>query len=517
MKPSFIPTVLAGVLVSVSAVTWADVKPATVFTDHAVLQRGMAIPVWGVADAGEKVTVKIGASQAQATTDADGKWRVDLPAMEAGGPLEMTIAGNNTITLQDILVGDVWLCSGQSNMEFSVGRSINAADEIAAADHPQIRLLNVPRRATFGQVQSDQAGKWEVCSPATVKNFSAVGYFFGRDLNKALDVPIGLIGSSWGGTPAESWTSAKALNGNELFANRVPDYDKNLANYPAAKAKYDEALKTWQEENKDKPKNEQSKKPAAPQGPDNAWAPSALYNGMIHPLVPYGLKGAIWYQGESNAGKADAYRTLLPLMIGNWREVFGQGDFTFLVVQLANFMDPSEQPMQPGAWPELREAQLLTGQNTPNVGMAVIIDIGEAKDIHPKNKQDVGKRLAMAAEKIAYGRDVVFTGPTFKEMKVADGKAVLTFDSAEGMTAKDPNNTGRPLPFAVAGEDQQFHPATATIEGNQITMSSDAVANPVAVRYAWSNNPNSALLYNAAGLPASPFRTDDWPRVTAGK
>ncbi len=508
MKTAILRMVAAGALM-LGGLARADVKPASVFGDHAVLQREKPIAVWGLADAGEKVTVQLGEVERSTTADEQGRWRVDLPAMKAGGPVQMKIDGKNSVRFNDLLIGDVWVCSGQSNMEFTVKGASNAKEAIAAADQPKIRLLTVPRKASFGQPQDSQPGQWQVCTAETVRGFSAVGYFFGRNLHQKLDVPIGLIASSWGGTPAESWTSAPALNAEPMFAQLVSNFEKKMAEYPAAKANHDQAMAAWETENRDKPKNQQSKKPAAPAGPDSPYAPAGLFNGMIQPLVPYSIKGAIWYQGESNAGRAAAYRTLLPVLIRDWRTAFGQGDFPFLVVQLANYMEAAKQPVENSGWAELREAQLLTARNVPNVGLAVIVDVGEAKDIHPKNKQAVGDRLALAARKIAYGEDVLHSGPILRKMQIDGSTVTLQFDQAKGLKIADPNETGKPLPFAVAGEDKQWHAATARIEGDNVVLESDAVQRPVAVRYAWSNNPDSALLYNEADLPASPFRTDE--------
>ncbi len=507
-----------GLLFLAATAVQAEVKPASVFTDHAVLQRGKPIPIWGTADPGEWVTVRLAGNEAApVAADPQGNWRAILPAMEAGGPHELTVIAGNTVTISDVLIGDVWICSGQSNMEWPLRATRNGEEEVKAANYPQIRLLLVPNVANAEAPQTQLEARWQVCTPDTARGFSAVGYFFGRHLHHELEVPIGLIDSAWGGTQAEAWTPRSTLDASEVTRPFVQRYEKALAVHDEAMKKYQEALKAWEEQNKDKPRNQRSNRPRAPMGPTNPHAPAALYNGMIHPLVPYAITGAIWYQGESNVDRAEAYYTVLPRLIQGWREAFGQGDFPFLIVQLANYTEPATQPVQAGGWPEVRDAQLYTARTVPNTGLAVTIDIGEAKDIHPRNKQDVGRRLALLAEKIAYGREVVCTGPTLKDIQINGNEVTLTFDAAKGLEARDPNQTGKPLPFALAGEDKQFHAATARIEGNRVILTSDAVANPVAVRYAWSNNPDSALLYNSADLPASPFRTDDWPLTTAGR
>jgi sialate O-acetylesterase len=504
-------------LILVPAASLADVRLPAVLSDHMVLQQGMQVPVWGWADAGEEVAVQLGDLKAVTRAGADGTWKVAVGPLAAGGPLTMTVAGKNTITVSDILVGEVWVCSGQSNMAWTVANSNNAQEEIAAADFPQIRLITVAR-VTADEPQADTKGSWAACSPQTVGNFSAAGYFFGRKLHKDLGVPVGLISSNWGGTRAEAWTSAPTLKADPMFApafdQHVQSVETYVKNESTMKAKHEEQLAKWKEA-ADKAKAEGKPAPRRPGPPQDPRTgpnrPCALYNGMITPLIPFAIRGAIWYQGESNAGKAYEYRRLFPLMIQDWRRNWGQGDFTFLFVQLANFMARKDEPGD-SAWAELREAQSMT-LSLPKTGQAVIIDIGEEKDIHPKNKQDVGARLALAAEAISYGKDVVYSGPVYKAMKVDGGKAVLTFEHiGGGLVAKGDKLAG----FAIAGEDRKFVWADARIEGDTVVVSSDKVAAPVAVRYAWADNPDCNL-YNKAGLPASPFRTDQWPGVTAPK
>ena len=512
-RSAWICAVGCWVLLAANAV--ADVRLARIFSDHAVLQQRKPVPVWGTAEPGEKVTVEFRGQKVSTVTGDDGEWRVTLKPMPAGGSFQMTVRGNNTIVLDDVLVGEVWTCSGQSNMEWPVAVSNNAEQEIAQANYPQIRLFMVPKAVSDRPLKDLNGGAWQPCTPETVRNFSAVGYFFARELHRTLRVPVGMIQSAWGGTPAESWTSKPTLMANPSLRYLLENWRRAEANYPLALENYQKQLAEWEKaaaqaraEGKPEPK-----KPDPPQNPrTNPWKPSGLFNAMIAPIVPYALQGAIWYQGESNAGRAYEYRTLFPAMIQDWREAWAQGDFPFLFVQLANFMAVKPEPGE-STWAELREAQTMT-LALPKTGMAVAIDIGDADDIHPRNKQDVGKRLALNALAIAYGKKVVYSGPLYERMK-REGNAIrLHFKHVNGGLTT-PN--GEPLRgFAIAGADRKFVWADARIEGNTVVASSPQVPEPVAVRYAWADNPKCNL-YNRAGLPASPFRTDDWPGVTQGR
>ncbi|HTU23396.1 MAG TPA: sialate O-acetylesterase [Gemmataceae bacterium] len=508
----------------------ADVKPHALFTDGMVLQRGMKCPVWGTADPGESVSVAFAAAKANAAAAVsasvnagkNGKWRIDIqvaPEM-AGGPYTMTIKGKNTITLKDVYVGDVWICSGQSNMEWPLSRAHNAEEAIKKAKNPKIRLFTVQKNTSDKPLTEFKGQpKWQECNPDTVKNFTAVGYFFGRDLQKALDVPIGLIHTSWGGTVAEAWTTRHALESSPELKGMIAQLDKNKA---SAEANYEKALKKYEvdlEKHKKavaKAKEDGKQPPRAPRKPvppgNNPNRPCVLYNAMIHPLQPYAIKGAIWYQGESNAGRAYQYRTLFPTMIQSWRETWKQGDFPFFFVQLAPFKAIVSEP-QESAWAELREAQLMTSRILKHTGMAVITDVGDPKDIHPKKKEPVGARLALAARGIAYGQDIEYSGPVYDKMSVKDGKAVLHFQHVgKGLQAKDGPLTG----FTIAGVDRKFYNAKAEIQGDTVLVWCDKVTKPAAVRYGWANCP-VVNLWNKDGLPASPFRTDDFPGVTAPK
>ena len=641
----------------------AEVRLPAIVGDNMVLQRGVAVPVWGRAEPGEKIVVRFAGQEKHAVAGKDGKWLAKLDSLKASAEaraLRVSSDKQTSLELKNVLVGEVWLCSGQSNMQRSVGAAKNGRKEIATADRPSIRLFTVACQ-TATTPQSDCRGAWRVCSPKTVPGFSAVGYFFGRKLHDELDVPIGLINSSWGGTVAEAWTSARTLReklpefapsldrlaGRETQEQKAEAlYQKRLAEFNAECAKMfaleedlasaakwadpkldDGEWKTttlpgnweagplpgadgmvWFRKTLELPKAWAGKEvilrpgpidevdvtwfngiqvgargrsrtrevefwnvpreyrvpgklvkagpnlvairvtdivgqgglwgqpaatmfaelangsdatkvslagewrywpeflvPPRPHSPRSPNRPSLLYNAMIHPLVPFALRGAIWYQGESNAGRPAQYRRLLPALIGDWRRAWQTDDFPFLIVQLANFMEPMDLP-QESQWAALREAQLQT-LAVPQTGLAVAIDIGEAKDIHPRNKQDVGRRLARWALAKTYGKELTYSGPLYKSMKVEGDKIRIHFSHVGGgLVAKG----GALKHFAIAGEDRKFVWAKAVIDGETIVVSCPQVPAPAAVRYAWANNPEGCNLYNRADLPASPFRTDDW-------
>jgi sialate O-acetylesterase len=501
----------------------ADVKPFTLFSDGMVLQGGVQCPIWGTADAGEEVSAVLGIGKAnttaappvKTTADKDGKWMLKIGPIQPGeGIYTVTIQGKNTLTIKDVLVGEVWVASGQSNMEFVLKNAFNAKEDIAKSKNPKIHLFTVPRRIA-DEPTTELKGKWVECDPDTVGNFSAVAYYFGRDLQKALNVPVGLIHTSWGGTPAEAWTPQNTLEANPDLKNLFRTKEQAEADYKVAEEKYKTGLEKWEEAAK-KAKDEGKTAPQKPRAPsDPAHDPNrgaVLFNGMINPLLPYAVKGAIWYQGESNAGAAYQYRTLFPTMIESWREAWKNPDMPFLFVQLAPYQDIVKEPQQ-SAWAELREAQLLTSEKLKNTGMAVITDVGEEKDVHPKHKEPVGARLALAALQVAYGEKVLGSGPVYDGMAVDGKDAVLSFrDIGQGLDAKGGALTG----FTVAGEDKKFHNATAEIKGDKVVVHCDQVEKPVAVRFGWANFP-VVNLWNKDGLPASPFRTDDFPGVTEHK
>ena len=456
----------------------AEVKPNSLFSDGVVLQQGIAVPISGTAKDGEKITVKI-QEQTVSTTAKDGRWMVKLKPLKAGGPFVLTISGANDLTIKDVLVGEVWLCSGQSNMAFALSRASNGEEAIAAASDPQLRLYTVPHEAK-DEPLTDAPGNWKECTPQSVANFSAVAYFFGRDLRKALKVPVGLIHSSVGGTPAEAWTARATLEADPELKKLLDRHAEAVKNYDPAKAaeQHKQAL-VKHKEAVAKAKAEGTEPPRAPTGPNDPsrgnGRPAGLYNGMIAPLEPFAIAGAIWYQGEANSGRAMEYRKLFPAMIESWRQAFGAGEFPFLFVQIA--------PHQ-GMSPEIREAQLLTSQKVPRTAMAVITDVGEEKDIHPKQKEPVGARLALAARAIAYHEKIEYSGPVYDSMKVKGNQAILSFKhTGGGLVAKDGELKG----FTVAGEDGKFVGAVAKIEGEKVIVTSDAVEKPAAVRYGWVN------------------------------
>ena len=626
------------------------------FNDHMVLQRSVRFPVWGWTTPGSRVTVEMRGREATAVADARGKWLARLGPFDAGGPFTLTVKGPRTVTLNDVLVGDVWLASGQSNMEMGVTQVNDAQEEVARANYPRIRLFQIPKVAATSPRETVNA-RWLVCNPTNVAaggwgGFSAVAYFFGRRLHKELNVPVGLIHSSWGGTAAEGWVSPEALSTLKEFAPALNELEKTWAEATRPPAEYDKALdewwsmndpgsadgRMWSEPSLDasgwkrmrlpqfwedaglagfdgvvwfrrtfelpsdwagrdlllslgpiddrdttfvngvrvgslsqwdaprayrvsasllKPgentiavrvldtgvgggvhgKPEQMRiepldgsrmapislagewsyrvsvalaelKTQPPQQGGNDFSvPVIRYNGMIAPLLPYAIKGAIWYQGETNVGRAAQYERVMATLIRDWRERFGVGDFPFLIVQLASFLERRDAPAD-SEWARLREAQSHVSRNVARSGLAVTIDIGDAKDIHPKNKQDVGERLALVALARVYGRKLEYSGPTYRSMRVEGERVRLSFEHASGgLVAK---GGGRLAGFTVAGDDGRFVWADAEVEGEQVIVSSPEVKRPVAVRYAWADNPE-VNLYNRAGLPASPFRTDDFP------
>lgn len=648
---------------TLAAADVALVKPggfvSALFADHVVLQRGQRIPVWGWTTPGAKVAVSLAGNAAEAVAGADGKWQAWLPALPAGGPHVLQINGPEQRTVSDILIGDVWICSGQSNMEMAVSGCLNAKDEIAAAANPRLRQLHVDKNAT-PVPQVDFTGQWTVATPETVNSWTAVGYFFARDLQRTVDVPIGLINTSWGGTRVEAWTSRDVISGltdgkaelvgidnaMRTYADLTKHSAEERAAWDAGKAtliamEKDEAHQqrmsspsfddsAWKEINTPADWDSQGYRaikgeawyrkqveiPAAWDGKElelspgaadeietsyfngvkvgstgsvvpfntDAWnkqrsyrvpanlvhagktliavrvanlvgegglrsngdasfmylrpagssdtkdsislagkwrfdfavrmiepvvanpnTASALFNGMINPLIPFPVKGVIWYQGESNSGNGFAYRERFPAMISDWRTRWGQGDFPFLWVQLANFQDAKDQPVADN-WAVVRESQERT-LALPNTGTGLAIDVGAAKDIHPKDKQTVGHRLALAARSVAYGEKLVFSGPRFKAVTSEGAKLRLTFDHVGGGLVAKGGDLKR---FAIAGAEQQFTWAKATIDGDAVVVWADQIAAPKAVRYAFETNPDGANLYNREGLPAAPFRTDDW-------
>lgn len=490
---------------------------ASMFTSHMVLQQRTRVPVWGWAAPGEPVTVRFEDQVRTATSDATGCWRVMLEPLEAGGPFVMTVTGGRgTVRLDNVAVGEVWLASGQSNMEWPVSRADQGAEEIAASDRPGIRLFSVDRTKADEPRQA-VTGAWQPCSPATVGPCSAVAYFFARDLHDALGVPIGIVIAAWDGSRAEAWTPRQVLELDPDLSGIVRRADDELEAYGRNPDHYAQLRAQWQV---DVQRAEAAGRPRPsklqlPIKTGSRHRPGCLFNGMVAPIIPYAIKGVIWYQGESNTGRPEEYRKLFQALIRSWRTRWEQGPFPFLFVQLANYA-PRHLRHRTGTdraaasddsdWARLREAQ-AAALAEPRTGMAVAVDIGDACDIHPTNKQDVGRRLARAAEAIAYERPVVYSGPTYTSMTIAGRKAVIRFNQlGQGLCAKaDPL-----LGFVIAGHDRRFVPAHAAIQGGTVEVWSPEIAEPVAVRYAWHRNP-CCDLYNRDGLPAPPFRTDDWP------
>jgi len=553
----------------------ADVTMPAIFGDHMVLQRDITANIWGWAAPGETVTVTAGQDHASATAGKDGKWMVKLAKLAASSkPIEITVAGKNRITIHDVLVGDVWVCSGQSNMELG-SKAVMSAEEFSKAGNPQIRLFSVPKYIAPAPAKDIATapqgfpllGTWQVCTPDMLSKtgewsgFPAVGYYFGSEIQKYTQQPVGLIGSCWGGTRINCWTSLQTLqsvpamasmaSGAAKFRDQYKELEDHYLNIemPKWKAdmekwqqdnkavidKYNEDYKAWEEANKAakaerKPGPPRPRAPIGPKEPrdpiHNNQTSAALFNGMIAPLIPFGIKGAVWYQGESNADNPAFYKIALPALINDWRTQWGQGNFPFMIVQLPNFGNPKPEPSE-SYWAGTREAQ-ANALTVPDTGLAVTIDLAAGGNLHPPDKLDVGRRLALAAERVAYGQqNIVSSGPVYKSFKVEGNKIRITFDDiGSGLVLGNPpehfftsqRKTAPAVPselkgFAIAGTDHKFVWANATIEGNSVVVSSDKVANPVAVRYAWADNPLCDL-YNKEGLPAMPFRTDDFP---AGK
>ena len=500
-----------------SFTTRANVSLPDVISAGMVLQQNQKVPIWGKADPGESVTVKFAGQSKTTTASADGKWLVKLSPMQANSTAAtMTISGKNSIELKDILVGEVWLVAGQSNMQRLLSETANGEAAIAAADHPLIRLFNVSRQVAFKHAKPPLA-PWQACSPQSVKEFSAAGYYFGVELANELHVPIGLINSSYGGSQAEAWTPVEYLLASDDLrptVERTKIWDEER---PHVRAEYDEAIKKWRVE-ADKAiaaGARPSPSPAVPDALREYRIASSIYDGMIAPLIPFFIRGAIWYQGESNEARAQQYGILLPTMIRAWRERWGEGNLPFGIVQLPNYRDAKPEPADE-PWSFIREAQRRTAVNVPNTGLIVTIDIGEAHDIHPKNKLDVGKRMARWALVDVYGRKMTKSGPMFREAKISGSKIVLNFDEAgTGLRIRDGDKLDE---FAIAGTEHKWFWANAKITGrNTIEVWAPSVVQPLAVRYAFNNNPKHPNLTNETGLAAAPFRTDEWPGPTDGK
>lgn len=485
----------------------ADVKPSPLFTDHAVLQSGMVVPVWGMADPGEKVTVAIEGQRGSATAAADGKWMVRLKALKPGGPFEMTIAGKNKIVVKDVLVGEVWLGSGQSNMQFTVSKAhasyagmLDEEKQIAAANYPQLRMFTVKNLKTYTP-QSEVSGEWQVCTPAVVGDWSAVGYLFGRDLNQSLKLPVGIVLSAYGASTAEAWIPRDALLADPLLKPMVDRFDARVSYFRDHAGATDTEAPPGPQT-----LNARPGKPGPLRDPvQDQHQPTVLFNGQIAPILPYAIRGAIWYQGESIVGGAAGvalYSHVMETLVTQWRSLWGEGNFPFYAVQLAALKNVSNNP-------SVREQQAKI-LSLPKTGMAVTIDIGDPTNVHPKNKEPLGERLSLIALANVYGRKNEYSGPMVSDVKLEGASVRVRFTHAGGLMAKD-----GPLKwFQVAGADRKYYDADATIEGDSVVAHSAQVPAPVAVRYAWDNYPEGANLYNAAGLPAAPFRSDTWDALS---
>lgn len=502
MRQFSMPRLLMAALalcLGLSAAAKANVELPNIFGDHMVLQQGQKNRVWGRAKPGEDVAVQIDKQKHQTKADSNGAWHVMLDALPVGGPHELTIKGENEIKFTDVLVGEVWICSGQSNMQWSVNAAYDPDLEKAAAQFPKIRLISVPIKGTQ-EPQWNFNGKWQVCSPETVGGFSAVGYFFGRQLHQTLGVPVGLINNAWGGSACEAWIRRDLLEADAKYKPLIERWVKDETTFKELSGKANLTPEETQQLNQLKGRMSGNARPGN------------IYNGELKSHIGYGIRGAIWYQGESNAGRAYQYRDMFPLMIDSWRKEWGQGDFPFYWVQLADFMAEKPEPAD-SAWAELREAQTMTMSRLANTGQAVIIDIGEGKDIHPKNKVDVGRRLARWALAKDYGVNIPYRSPEYKSMEKQGNKIVLSFDHVAG--GWRPFDVNEPRGFAISGADKKFVWAQGKIlPDGRIEVWSDKVAAPEAVRYAWADNP-ICNLFSQANLPLTPFRTDDWPGVTA--
>jgi len=523
-KTSFILTRFkAGLFLVIAAAlpAAADVRLPKIFTDNMMFQRDMPVRVWGWADAGEEVSVTLSGKTATTKADATGKWKAELPALKEGENLELTVKGKNSLELKNVIIGDIWVCGGQSNMEWTLNQCLAGAEDSKTADFPKIRRIKFNHVQT-GEPQADAptSGPWQVCSPATVGKFTGVGYYFAREIHQKTGVPIGIIDANWGGTRIEPWVAAEGVDlVDSLGAGRQEAVKTYQAQLPGALT----AMEEWIAQTR---KNLDGGKPTTPPpalpGLPGLKGWSGMYNAMIHPVIQLPIKGALWYQGESNGNEGESYYEKKRALIGGWRKNWGQGDFPFYFVQLASFQSPTQNPAGGNGWAKLREAQTKT-LNVPNTGMAVITDtvpLAQANDIHPGNKFDVGSRLAQWALAKDYGqKNLVFSGPLFKALKVEGGKARLEFDhtgsglmvgkkAGRAPTAED--KEGKLKRFAIAGADKVWVWADAVIDKNTVVVSSPDVKEPVAVRFAFEMNPDGANLYNREGLPASPFRTDAW-------
>ena len=509
-------------ILATSSICFSEIKTPSVIGDNMVLQQNQKNPIWGWDNPAETIIVKIAGQSHKTKADSNGYWKVTLDPMKASSsPKKMTIQGSSSLTYENILIGEVWLCSGQSNMGWSLGQADDKDLEAMSAKFPNLRLISIPQVGTQ-EPQNDFNGKWEETTPDSAISFSAVGYLFGRRLHQILDVPVGLIDNAWGGSACEAWIPRDRLNKLPVAKPYMDQWKKTEADYDFEKlqAAYNEKLKVWQAKATAARKAGKPVLGGRPRPPRNQMTgqhrPANLYNGVLNPIIGYGIKGAIWYQGESNSNRAHAYREVFPLMIQSWRDAWKQGHFPFYWVQLADFQNEQDQPISEN-WPELREAQTFTLDKLKNVGEAVIIDVGEGRDIHPRNKQTVANRLLRNALAKDYSYDLPHQSPRYKSMEIKGNKATITFDYiGAGLYCFD---TREPVGFAICGKDQKFVWADAKLIGkDKVEVWSDKIKEPVAVRYAWMNNPVCNLFRKdgSVTLPVTPFRTDDFPMLTKG-
>jgi sialate O-acetylesterase len=486
----------------------AQLKLPAIISNNMVLQQNSKVALWGWAGPGEKVTITNNWNRkaTTVTADASGKWLTYISTTKAGGPYKLSFKASNAVDVNNILLGEVWLSSGQSNMEFFIGKTPNPSytgihnynEVIKDAEHPYIRLIDVPNKVA-GEPQYEFKGSWKMCTTKTIDTFSAVAYFFAKEVNKATGFPVGIVDATWGGTPAESWTKKEVLQSDADLNEILIRYQKAMDVFPAENEKYKAVFAKWREDSS----KTKGAAPAAPMGPTHNKSPYKLYNGMIVPVQPYTIKGVIWYQGESNADRAFQYHKLFSAMIANWRSDWKNSKLPFYFVQISPHRSQNA---------EIRDAQLYVYRNVRYTGMVVTTDNGDSLDIHPRNKELVGRRLSLWALRNEYGKkDILVSGPLYKSMKVEGNKIRISFDFDKGLMAKD----GELKEFTIAGDDQNFVPARAKIEGSTIIVWNDVIPRPKAVRFAWKNIPKPNF-YNAEGLPASPFRTDGWRLATEG-
>ena len=506
MSLNLMPSRIAVVALAftITSSSYGDVRLSTLFRDGLILQRGKPVPIWGTADVGEKVGVNFADQTKSAVADKSGKWMIQLdPLKENATPGQLRATGKNSVIVNNVLVGEVWLCSGQSNMQYPLSASDGAKEEIAQANAPLVRYFDV--KASIEEEPTNEAdGTWQDCTPATAGNFTAVGYFFGREIQRELNVPVGIIKASLGGSPIEGWTSRDVLASTSAAKPAFKAWEGMKKGYVQRADEYRANLAAWNERHKDSKSEKSSDDPR----PMRAWVdsdrnkPGGLYNGFIYPLEPFALAGFVWYQGEGNVPRSAEYKILFPLMISQWRQDFKQPDLPFLFVQLPNYNQKGDATNESWAWQRESQAAAL---KLPNVGMAVTIDIGDPVNLHPGNKKDVGKRLALIAMNQVYNRKTEASRPVHEEVTHNGDSLRIRFANSDGLELRgDPAKA-----FTVAGADRKFIPAQARVEGDTVVLSANGIAKPVAARLDWTNNP-TAFLVNKSGIPAAPFRTDDW-------